>query len=284
MLYSTLLSILKIIIFSRLFSQTSQLKTNGHLECYILGNGPSLKENILNDLELLKSKDLFVVNDFAKSRYFEILKPKFYVLLDPCYWSKIAYKEISDNCTSVLNTINDKTEWPIFLIVPIDAYKTNKFQNIFKGNINITIVNYNSTPINGFQWFNFFIFKNNLGIPTVNNVLGACIYIAINMQYNEINILGADHSWTKDLVVNDKNQVCFEDSHFYDETNHNSMPIRDMYGEYYTMHQLIRDFALMFEGYHILKKYSKFMNVNIYNRSKISFIDAFERKDLVNSN
>jgi hypothetical protein len=256
------------------------MKAGQYSECYILGNGPSLKENMLNDLELLKIKELFVVNDFARSKYFEILKPHYYVLLDPSYWDTNTYKELLDDCILVLNTISDKTNWPMHLIVPHEACRSELLQNIFSKNKSITIIIFNSTSVTGFRWFRFFSFRNYLGIPPVNNVVGACIFIAINMQFREINLLGTDHSWTQDLVVNDKNQVCCVNPHFFDEEDGHYFPHKTVAGVYYTMHRLLRDYALMFEGYHMLKSYSEYRKVRIFNRCKKSFIDAFERKDL----
>lgn len=274
----TILSCIRIIIYSTISPKIKKIKTDRHSECYILGNGPSLKENIDNDSEFLKTKELFVVNDFAKSNYFEIFKPKFYVLLDPCYWSDKVFNEYYNNCQIVLKTIQNKTNWPLLLMVPNEAIQTNSFQTIFKNNKYITLINYNSTSSFGFNNFNNFIYKNQLGIPPVNNVVGASIFLALNMKYKEINLLGTDHSWTQDLIVNDKNQVCHADPHFFDTVNNIYRPFIDVYGQLFTMHQILRNFALMFEGYHTLRKYSESLNANIYNRCKNSFIDAFEKK------
>jgi hypothetical protein len=280
LLSATLVSLLKIVHYSKLFPKIKTLRTVQKSDCYVLGTGPSLKDNLKYNIELLKTKDLFVVNDFVKSDYFEVLKPKYYVLIDPCYWSSYVHRDFLEDGIIVLNTINKKVNWPIFLIVPDEAYKTSLFKNIFDNNKNVNLVNFNSTSVSGFKWFSFLTFKNFLGMPPVNNVLGACIFSAINIQYSEINILGADHSWTQDLIVNEKNQVCYSNPHFYDEVNLAYLPLKTVYGQYYTMHGILRDYALMFEGHHILRCYADFRKVKIFNLSKNSFIDAFERRDL----
>lgn len=280
LLYLSLFSILRILIFSRASRQIKRLKVGQNSECYILGNGPSLKQNILNDLDFIKTKELFVVNDFAKSKYFEILKPHYYVLLDPSYWDTNTYKELFDNCVVVLNTMIDKTKWPMYLIVPHEACHSDLLKNISLINKNITIVNFNSTSVTGFKWFRFISYRNFLGMPPVNNVVGACIFIAINMNYKEINLLGTDHSWTQDLMVNEKNHVCCVNPHFFDEEDGHYLPHKTVNGVYYSMHRLLRDYALMFEGYHTLRSYAESRKVIIFNRCKKSFIDAFERRDL----
>ncbi|MFA7288390.1 MAG: hypothetical protein WC055_05875 [Melioribacteraceae bacterium] len=267
-----------IIRSSQLLPQIRKLDSNGIPECYILGNGPSLNESLSNDLELLKTKELFVLNDFAISKYFEIIKPKYYVLLDPCYWSHKVEKEFLDAGILILNTINDKVNWQMYILIPTAAYKSKLYENIFSQNKNISIINFNSTSIFGFTQFKYFVFKNYLGMPPLNTVLGASIFIAINMHYNEINLLGAEHSWTKDIFVKEDNLVCLENPHFYDTAEIKYSPIRTAYGNYYTMHELLRDYAKMFEGYHILRRYSENLGIRILNRTKNSFIDAFDRQ------
>lgn len=279
LLYATLVSIARIILRSRLSPLVKKLKAKDQAICYVLGNGPSLKDALHANLELIKSQELFVVNDFVRSKYYAILKPKYYVLLDPGYWDSDS--ESLNDCNLVLNLIREKTTWDMYIIVPNQAHKIRTFREIFLSNTNISIMDFNSTTISGFKWFNLLSYKNYLGTPPLNNVVGACIFVAINMKYKEINLLGVDHSWTQNIVVSEKNQVCCTDPHFYDEVNCNLIPHKTVYGEYYTMHRLLRDYATMFEGYHYLRIYAEIMKVRIVNRYKKSFIDAFEKKDLI---
>jgi hypothetical protein len=48
--------------------------------CFIIGNGPSLKKN---NLELLKDEYTFTVNSMSSAKEFDIIKPKFHVVVDP---------------------------------------------------------------------------------------------------------------------------------------------------------------------------------------------------------
>ena len=105
------------------------------------------------------------------------------------------------------------------------------------------------------------------------------IYVSINIGFSEVNILGSDHSWTKELFVNNENQVCLTDNHFYDKTKLEFNVFRRLDGSVYKMHEILRDYAYMFEGYHLLRKYGDYIGVKIYNRCSNTFIDAFERKD-----
>jgi len=114
----------------------------------------------------------------------------------------------------------------------------------------------------------------------MQNVLNLCVLVEINMKYSEVNIIGADHSWTKDLIVNDSNIVCMSNYHFTDNDKLEPTPIPMVNGEYFKMHEILRAFAQMFEGYQILRKYAEYNNVKIFNRTPNSFIDAFEKKNI----
>jgi len=270
----SLISLIRVLLFSKYNVGIKSIKDNG--ECYILGNGPSLKNDLIDKAEFLKSQKLFVVNDFSKSPYFEILKPQYYVFADPSYWNVGVF---SDACRLILYHIRDKTDWPLIILIPNSAFNTQIFQTTFQSNPYIKIIDFNDASVSGFENFSFFLYKNYLGIPPMKNVLIACIYLANNMGLSELNILGADHSWTKDLMVNDNNEVCLADMHFYDKTKVDYVPIRHVYGYIYKMHQILRDFAQMFESYHLLRRYTDSFDTKVYNKCPNSFIDAFERKD-----
>lgn len=250
--------------------------------CYVLGNGPSLKHDLDVNLDFLKKEKTFAVNHFVKSRFYIVLKPKYYVLADPNFWinTGLANKiKAEEDCLSTLKAIKENTNWELTILIPYAAKKY--FLDFFKDNGLIKIICYNTTviPTELPSSFINYLFKENLASPRVQNVLIAAVYTSLNIGFKEINILGADHSWTKELVVNENNQVGCIDDHFY----HSETPSLRLYTRYdgvnYKMHELLRDFAYMFEGYHILKKYADYKGAKIYNRSKGSFIDAFERKE-----
>ena len=46
------------------------------------------------------------------------------------------------------------------------------------------------------------------------------------------------------------------------------------------MSEIMSVLATTYEKYELLERYSKFMGSKIYNMSKVSYIDAFERKKL----
>lgn len=277
-LFETFISVLKVIIFSSF--RTSVRSIKGGQECYILGNGPSLKKHLLEDIEILKVKELFVVNDFVRSEFYEVLKPKFYVFADPVYWDESTYSEFRSEALITLNLIKEKTNWPMKILVPSAAIKSGITRHFFDTNVNISIFDYDLNFVTGFDSVLYFLYKRNLGHPSINNVLGTSIFLALTMNFKTVNILGSDHSWLQEILVNNKNEVCHKDAHFFIKGEGvRYYPFRTVFGNSYKMHEILIDYSRMFNGYHLLRKYSDYLNINVFNLCQESFIDAFERKD-----
>lgn len=232
----------------------------------ILANGPSLKEEIAN-IDF-KGKDISVLNDFYKSPWYKTLKPNYYVLADPMFFLN------EDFFMSFIKDIN----WDMYLYVPY--YYWNKMDILKKMNHSyIKVIPYHSENYNGFMCLKNLLYKEGLSMPKVQNVLVASIFTGLNMGYKYIYLYGVDHSWTKTLGVNNNNEVCAVDSHFYDTDKPSFSPYwkNPATREQYKMHELLRDFAYMFESYHELRCYADSLGSKIVNMTKNSFIDAFER-------
>ena len=232
----------------------------------ILANGPSLK----SDIEKLdfSNGDFLAVNNFYLSPYFEVVRPKYYVVADPLFF-------IGTNGSIPFSGI---ISWHMFLFVPIKSWRSTKeLQNHHE---NLTIVPYNNVSYNGFNRFRYLLYEKGYAMPKTQNVLVASIFVAINMGYKEIFLYGVDHSWTESIRVNEKNEVCLVDSHFYDEKEVKLTPWYKGIGSesgVHKMHEILRALALMFESYQILNGYATYKGSKIVNCTKNSYIDAFER-------
>lgn len=278
----TLNSIYRVLAFSNLSPTISKHRNHHELNCYVFGNGPSLRTTLTNNLEFFKDKCIFVVNDFVMYDLYTSLKPKYYVFADPGYWVNNSPVEMMNKRNLIFNAINEKTSWDLIILTPYSCYQTRLFQTLFRNNNKIQVIAFNDTKIEGLNSVNHIFFKRNLGMPCPQNVLIPALYLAINIGFKNISLLGAEHSWTKNLTVDDDNIVCLLDSHFYDNEDKKIMPLYNVAGEIYKMHEILVDYAKMFESYHVLRKYAEYRHVSIYNYTPGSFIDAFERKRIEN--
>lgn len=237
----------------------------------ILANGPSLNDHLSLFLSSLDNYDFCAVNDFCQSNFFSVIRPVYYVLADPMYFNVSWQKETEKKTIEILTGVT----WNIKLYVPFNVCKTS-VASVLRMNDKIELIPYHTNEYNGLDFLRFFLFRKGLSMPKIQNVVIPCIFNLINMGYKQIYLYGVDHSWTKDIVVNRKNEVCLINKHFYRE-DFVATPWLKSNGDPYKMHEILRDLAYMFEGYHLLKEYANKNNCIIYNMTQNSFIDAFDR-------
>ena len=278
---NTFISILRILRKSSISCRLPVLP-QGKTDIYILGNGPSLGDSLIDSTTLLQSNDCMCVNFFADSKLFEVIKPSYYVFLDPVFWEENCRGQLIESRDRVYSKINNAVSWKITLLFPMYAKRALDLENLFSNN-NIEVCFFNSSPLSGFKHLTYWLYKNNLGMPHAQNVLVAAIFIAINIGYKQIFLLGADHSWHEDIVLNAENIVCHKNKHFYDDKDDTKL-LRwekgDNSGGTLKMHEILMALAKMFEGYQALEEYSKYRNASIYNASAKTYIDAFTRRSL----
>lgn len=276
--YLSFVSLFKILVLSR-FGVKIPLATEE--ECFILGNGPSLKESIQKYDALFTQSRILCVNHFALTEEYQRYKPEYYVLLDPLFFSGDA-KERDPNVNRTYHKLLHETSWPMNLFVPQLSKGEGRLNEITNKNKNISIVYYNYTIVSGFDRFTFLFFKKNLGMPLCQNVLGTSIFLALNMGYKKIYLFGADHSWIQNLRVNENNELYMNHVHFY--SNESKPVITKIYRSQFSseMMPLSEYFLACFKTFHvyyILERYSRYLKARIYNASGMSYIDAFERKN-----
>lgn len=244
------------------FSHIKQIQTTKKLQ--ILANGPSLK----NDIVGLGSSDAdkMVVNYFYLSEYFSKLAPRYYVIADPLFFN-------SDLGVCLLKSLEEIVHWDMTLFIPIE--QNNSIIKI--NNKNVRVVQYISNEYKGFTNIAHFLFKHNLAMPGAQNVTIPCIFLGINLGYKKIELYGVDHSWTETIRVNEKNEVCLVDNHFYDKEKSVLKPWISISGEVYKMDAILKTLSVVFESHRILRKYADYRGCKVTNKTKCSYIDAYDR-------
>ena len=237
----------------------------------ILANGPTLTDE-LNLLDGSVDMAYCMVNDAVKTDLFWRFRPRYYVFADPLYFTR---NLVSDN-NLYIDAFN-RIDWNMIVYVPVLVYGMVK--NIFSQNQRITVKKIpESLPdsVTNNKIRNFF-FHHKMACPPVQNVVVGAIYSLIMEGYSNLNLLGVGHSWLSALAVNDKNQVCLRDVHYYDK-NVELKPWYKCSGKAYKMHEVLRDLAQTFDSYHQLRIWAdSYSDIKIVNYTEGSFIDAFER-------
>lgn len=275
---NTFFSIFMILLFSK---KTNKLSENMSQECLILGNGPSLLEDLVSINNDFTNKIIICVNNFALSDYYLTLKPSVYVFLDPNYWSDLDtdqphFLEIFNSRKKLFDKILEFTDWPLTIYVPF-AFKMSI---LYKecGNKFIKFIFFNSVPIQGFKWFIHFGLINRLALLKSSNVLTPAIYYAIFSGFKTVYLSGADHSWLNAISVSHDCELQMAQIHFDEKqvsykpvylTPDKSSPVK--------LHELLYVYSNVFNNYWILSDLAKKRNCKVINLTMDSYIDAFPK-------
>lgn len=250
----------------------------------VIGNGPSFKETYNKNFEALKQNACIVVNNFVDSNYFEQLTPQYYIIVDPNYFLPI--EKLSDRLKNVVESLQTgltkKVKWPMNVILPFSANGTN-FHKRLLSNKYIKICFFNNKgqadvfPNNGLKYF---LWNHDILTPLAQTVLNVAISLAVKNKIKEIYLVGADTSWHENYELDQETNVLYyKDTHFY---GNKKFPIYEDAKNKVSVkiHNELRTASIALQAYWILYEYSLYNNVNIYNASAYSWIDAFKRKKL----
>jgi len=260
-----------------LWSRPVQLPKATKDDLVILGNGPSLQDFLKNHSGFLQDKQAMAVNHFADTDVFTEVQPEFYMINVPEFWTEKVDEDVLQRRNKLLQNLQQKTKWPMHLILGMGAKKSKKWRDLAQQNSNIHLHYINPTPIEGFRWFRHFCYRHNLGMPRPHNVLIPSLMTAINMGFKNIYITGADHSWLEEIFVADDNTVYLTQRHFYDAQTARPDVMKKTGRNKRKLHEILHKFMLAFRGYFDIDAYAKSQKVNIYNITPNSFIDAFKR-------
>lgn len=235
----------------------------------VMGNGPSLNDTISHHLDTLIENDTMAVNFAALSDAFFKIKPKWYVLADPLFFSNSE----SANMQRLRESLKCVT-WPMTLLVPHGSDTSH-----LTDNGNILIMTFNCNGIEGFSFFRNFAYRRRLGMPRPRNVLIPAIMCGLWLGYDTIDIVGADHSWMQSIGVDDQNRIISVQPHFYQDDKSEQTRVNTEYADYH-LHQIVHSFYVAFKSYHDIAAYANHIGSKIYNCTPVSFIDAFPRRPI----
>ncbi len=282
-------SILRILFLSKFMIK--QAKKTKYDSCVILGNGPSLNDFLKNDIDFLKDKATLCVNYFIRSEEdYLAVKPNYYLITSPEFWRGEEKKGWVEDRMIAFKMMAELTDWKLVLFVPLLAKKRTGWRKELDQNENISINYFNNIPVEGFEVLRHWAYRNNLAMPRPHNVLAPSILSVINLQYQNIFLAGTDHSWLKELSVNNENRVFLRQKHFYDaKPNHiKSIFSNDKANPLYVggskkerkLHEVLEKFYYAFKSYWELRAYADKKNISIINLTENSYIDAFPKYQL----
>ena len=237
----------------------------------LLGNGPSfsLIEKHINEFNEF---DFCAVNLSVNTDLFFTLKPKMLVMVDMIFWKQPELDKIKCFWENI-----QRINWDIQIFIPYNF--PSEMKNKLVKNRNITVCRYANN-----SWepetklakaLKLWLYKKGVVSPNCSNVSIAAIYSAILSGYKEINLLGVEHSWMRDIRVNQNNEVILIDRHYYG----NSEQIwRDYDGNPIKLIDFVGSQLVTFTSHMYLRDFAEYMHVKIINRTEDSYIDSYDKK------
>lgn len=259
------------------FGLRKSLRTQSARDFIVLGNGPSLKEDVNNLLMERSEAEFCVVNYFANTELFEKIKPTHYVLIDPVFWKSGINENIrKDNEELIKNLL--KVTWKINVICEASGYKTLRDMLISNSNITVKKIKHNWFDLRS-EKANIFALRSGLSTPNLANVLIGAVWYSLISGKKNIIIYGADFSSFKELRVDQNtNRVFTSSTHFYQES-HDLAAVKEKYIGVPPKMINIRFYQVWvgFRQMYYLAVLAKAWNVNIVNKSSFSYLDCFDR-------
>ncbi len=261
----------------------------GHKSCHIkedtliiVGNGPSLKITIDENINILQNNPCMVVNGFVTSPLFEVIRPKYYILADPAYFTPIS--RLSDRNKKVVESLKEnlltKVNWDITFVFPSSG-KGSELQIALQGIDKANFMYYNNkgnaVVLPDFS-LKYWLWNKNLIAPLCQTVLNTAVSVALMSQISKVYLVGADTSWLATYEIDQKDNTLYtKDEHFY---GINRIPL---YSNEFTkqkqyLHDELTNVSAAFKGYYVLAKYAKYNKISLFNASAYSWIDSLERK------
>ena len=252
-------------------------KFNNFQKAVLLANGPSLKKDIQKVINEVEKSEIYVLNYFAITEYFNDIKPENYVLTDRMFWDENANDDIKKDNEDLFLSL-DKVDWKINLICPDSGFEIIK--NRLRKNNNIKIVKVHSVNIEfKNEKINLFALSRNITTPNFINGLVMVLWHAIYQKKNKIEIYGADFSLFKEYYIDQEtNELYNSASHFYKNTDaQNNASYKYPNEPKKMLHtRLYQQWSSFYQMY-LLSKLAKMKNIKVANLSSNSFLDCFER-------
>ena len=270
----TVFSIIRLVLKTR-FKKTISFQKRS-TQCLIMGNGPSLIESLENNKHKISEIDLVAVNFMVLSEEYTKYKPNIYILCDPAFWFDTTSEDLKIRVKNFYSQIVEKTNWKLQLYMPYQALNKKELKETLSHNINICLCYFNKTKFEGYNFLSHHIYNTQWGMPRTENVVVAALMLAINSGCKEIYIAGVDGDYIKNIWVDEKSNLRFNDYHYYKESKENIERILP-----YKIHEQCISLYYMFKSYIDIEKYAVYRKTKIYNTGLNSFIDAFEKKNLI---
>ena len=217
----------------------------------IIVNGPSFAKQ--SDFVKSDNNDKCMVNFAANTPQFLEMKPSYYCVSDPAFFSM----DLKNKEFGLFLENLEKVDWDMTFFVTYQDYKHNILKSQLNNLKHIRFIPYHSTSFPysfRLKKLAFKLFLKGQAMPIPMSVSVPVIMNAINSGYSRVNLYGYDQDWIHNVVVDKNNRVCLLDTHFYNEKGA-LIPWKKSENETWKMHEVLQTQVELFESYWFIKEY-----------------------------
>lgn len=252
----------------RLLKKNKQFK-DSHLgqRCFILGNGPSLKDVRFADL---RSEFVFTVNQLMRRPDFPELDSNMHFWADEMFFTSAIETDGGQELIQVMRKINESNAKCFY---PISQYNFVMKHGLYEEGKTF------------FHEFGIHMYPGYKGkidytkiVPGLGTVVQWCVTMAIYMGFKEIYLLGVDNT----ALLSIYNQFLDKDSEIlysYNVSENEKRRMAKMFEEA-SLLRLTRSFALNLSDYLSLADYCNRHGIQLYNCTERSLIEGVAKKHL----
>ncbi|MDB4293007.1 DUF115 domain-containing protein [Maribacter sp.] len=234
--------------------------------CFIVGNGPSLKQH---DLAKLTDEYVFTVNNMIKTDAFNVLKPNFHLFFDPQFFDFFFSPSPENNraIAQIKKSLVDNPDMILFSSYRLKSKSAKVFPEV---NPHYMFNNKMYTPH----------LKNSSSIhrntPAFQNVILYAINIALYMGFEKIYILGVDMTGFLDAYEQDLTEA--KVGHFYETSKEDFQKLvrfkeeNKLDNEFY-----LKAFGKTFEQFKLMERKVSSKNAKLFNASDRGALDVIDR-------
>lgn len=237
--------------------------------CFIVGNGPSLK-NL--DLSVLKNKTVFTVNQSPRMKDFEKLETDYHI------WTDERFFHLRDDSPEDMELLQVMRKVKSCDKSPVVFYKTSAFQMIQKYKLDRELdihylmdgpINFDSPVVD---------FPIDRPLPVFPTCIHYAILIAVYMGFAEIVLLGCDCTGLIN-TINARREDCGEYTYAYDVSDNEAKRMQKQQ-EYTKLADEMLWYSQLLNTYGILYSYCKRKGCNLVNATKGSILEEVPKVNL----
>ncbi len=242
----------------------------------VLANGPSM----VKDYEVLKQEgniekcEFLMMNFSANSDLFLQLKPSVYCLADPMFFKADTRIE---KVRGLFDALNTKVDWDMTLVLTVCVEDFKAFSQI--NNPHIKMERVLNVSYEGPEHFRFYMYRHGWCVPERGTVANLAVLYGIQKGYKRIELCGIDMTFFEGICVNEKNELCTLEKHFYDKDDviFKKPFVYGVTGEVMSLSMYIDMVGKMVKSHNMLKSYGDSLGVSFLNRTECSMLDSYPR-------